>query len=175
MQIKEIKFLHEVEDVNNDNLDVGVTFDNGSSYTILVCTPNDFLQEMEEEKTNFVEPGVPVIVVKQLTEEIVTEAIQAYFKWDADGYWLKLCQFGDHIDISVLNKLDSQKRELDNLIYGEGFYYSFRSYLYFNVYPGDRVLFGPMVFLTLVTLVSYCILKPGLLDFIRVLFQNITI
>ena len=43
-------------------------------------------------------PNIPEIIVK--------EAIQAYAK--NDGYWLKLCQFGDDIDISVLNKLEKQ-------------------------------------------------------------------
>ena len=28
-----------------------------------------------------------------------------------DGYWLKLCQFGDDIDISVLNKLEEEDRK----------------------------------------------------------------
>lgn len=35
--------------------------------------------------------------------------IQAYA--ENDGYWLKLCQFGDDIDISVLNKLEEEHRK----------------------------------------------------------------
>ena len=51
----------------------------------------------------------PKIIVKKLTEQIVREAIQAYA--ENDGYWLKLCQFGDDIDISVLNKLEEEDRK----------------------------------------------------------------
>lgn len=47
--------------------------------------------------------------MKKLTEQIVTEAIQAYAENYA--YWLKLCQFGDDIDISVLNKLEEEHRK----------------------------------------------------------------
>lgn len=41
---------------------------------------------MEEEKTNFVEPGAPTIIVKELTNEIITEAVEAYLRLDDDGY-----------------------------------------------------------------------------------------
>ena len=46
-------------------------------------------------------PNIPEIIVR--------EAIQAYAK--NDGCWLKLCQFGDDIDISVLNKLEAEHRK----------------------------------------------------------------
>ena len=70
MQIKEIQFLDEVKDVKNYNIDVGIVFKDNYSYTIIVRTPQNLLQEMEEEKTNFVEPGAPTIIVKKLTDEI---------------------------------------------------------------------------------------------------------
>jgi hypothetical protein len=40
-----------------------------------------------------------VIVVKKLTKEILSEAIEAYA--EDQGYWLKLCQFGDFLDIAI--------------------------------------------------------------------------
>jgi hypothetical protein len=64
---------------------------------------------MLQEKANFIEPGTPMIVVRKLTKKIVTEAIKAYS--EGEGYWLKLCQFGDELYISVLNKLDAEYRE----------------------------------------------------------------
>ena len=64
---------------------------------------------MVQEKINFIRPDIPKIIVKKLTEQIVREAIQAYA--ENDGYWLKLCQFGDDIDISVLNKLEAEHRK----------------------------------------------------------------
>ena len=47
--------------------------------------------------------------MKKLTKEIVTEAIQAYA--ENDGYWLKLHQFADDIDISVLHQLEAEDRK----------------------------------------------------------------
>ena len=89
MQIKEIIFLNKIEDLNNDNIDIGVIFDDNHSYVIIVRTPKNLLQEMEEEKTNFIEPGTPSMIVKKLTKEIITEAIEAYLKLDDGGYWVR--------------------------------------------------------------------------------------
>ena len=163
MQIKKIQFLDEVEDVNNDNIDVGVVFEDNHSYTILVRTPQNLLQEMKEEKTNFVEPNAPTIIVKKLTYEIVAEAVEAYLKLDDDGYWLKLCQFGDNIDISVFNKLDSQQRKLDSFIYGKRFDHAFQRYLNFSL--EDIAFFETMLFLTILTLIVYYFLKPESFEF----------
>ncbi len=69
---------------------------------------------MEEEKTNFVRSGATTMIVKKLTNEIITETVEVYLKLEDDGYWLKLCQFSDNIDISVFNKLDSQQRKQGN-------------------------------------------------------------
>ena len=100
---------------------------------------------MEEEKTNFVRSCATTMIVKKLTNEIITEAVEAYLKLDDGGYWLKLCQFGDNIDISVFNKLDSQQRKLDNLIYGKLFNYSFQKYSNFSL--EDIAFFETMYFL----------------------------
>ena len=112
MRIKKISFIDEVRDEYNDSIDVGVEFEDGYSYTIVVRTPDDLVEEMLQEKTNFLQPGTPMIVVKKLTKEIVTEAIKAYA--EGEGYWLKLCQFGDELDIAILNKLDAEYREESN-------------------------------------------------------------
>jgi hypothetical protein len=109
MRIKKIRFIDEVKDQLNDSIDVGIEFEDGSSYTIIVRTPDNLVEEMLQESTNFIKPGTPVIVVKQLTKKTVNEAIKAYA--EDEGYWLKLCQFGDDIDISVLNKLEEEHRK----------------------------------------------------------------
>lgn len=109
MLIKRITFIDEIKDVVNDNIDVGVEFEAGYSYTIVVGTPRDLLEKMDQEKTNFIRPGTPRIIVKKLTKEIVTEAIQAYAA--NDGYWLKLHQFANDVDISILNKLEAEHRK----------------------------------------------------------------
>ncbi|MFT6843773.1 MAG: hypothetical protein ACJASR_002557 [Psychroserpens sp.] len=107
--IKDIRLLNETKDEFKGNVDVAVEFKDGYSYVICVSTPAKLLEEMEIEKSNFVPPDSPRIIVKKLSKEIITEAIQAYAQ--NDGYWLKLCQFGDEIDISVFNKLEAQHRE----------------------------------------------------------------
>jgi len=109
MRIKKINFIDEVRDEFNDSIDVGVEFEDGYSYTIVVRTPDDLVEEMLQEKTNFLQTGTPTIVVKKLTKEIVTEAIKAYA--EGEGYWLKLCQFGDELDIAIFNKLEAEHRK----------------------------------------------------------------
>ena len=106
MRIKKISFIDEVENEYSNSIDVRVEFEDGYSYTIVVRTPDDLVQEMLQEKTNFIEPASSTIIVKRLTKEIITEAIKTYAK--DEGYWLKLCQFGDELDISVFNKLEAQ-------------------------------------------------------------------
>ena len=109
MKIKRIEFAHEITDPYIDNLNIFVENEDDYTYTIVVSTPDDLLDQMEQEKINFIMPDTPKIIVKKLTEQIVIEAIQAYA--ENDGYWLKLCQFGDDIDISVLNKLEAEHRK----------------------------------------------------------------
>ena len=109
MKIKRIEFAHEIRDPYMDNVDVFVENEDGYTYTIVVSTPGDLVDQMEQEKTNFIIPDTPKIIVKKLTEQIVREAIQAYA--ENDGYWLKLCQFGDDIDISILNKMEAEHRK----------------------------------------------------------------
>jgi len=108
MKIKRIEFLHEITDIENESVDVAIEDENGNTYTMDVSTPGDLQDAMEQEKTNFITPGAPKIIVKKLTKEIVTEAIQAYA--EDNGYWLKLYQFADEIDISILNKLEAEHR-----------------------------------------------------------------
>jgi hypothetical protein len=116
MKIKRIEFAHEIRDPYMDHVDVFVENEDGYTYTIVVTTPGDLVDQMEQEKINFIIPDTPKIIVKKLTEQIVREAVQAYA--ENDGYWLKLCQFGDDIDISILNKMEAEHREelkLDDL------------------------------------------------------------
>lgn len=158
MRIKKIRFIDEVKDQLNDSIDVGIEFEDGSSYTIIVRTPDDLVEEMLQEGTNFIKPGTPVIVVKQLTKKTVNEAIKAYA--EDEGYWLKLCQFGDELDISVFNKLEVQHRELKGL---DRLFYYIQKYL--NIPSDNRILIGPIFFFILVSLIAYYFFKLGLLDF----------
>ena len=69
MKIKRIEFMEDVRDVSNDNIDVLVEKEDGFSYIVTVGTPQDLLEEMSQEKTNFIRPGTPMIIVKKLTKE----------------------------------------------------------------------------------------------------------
>lgn len=109
MKIKRIEFLEDVKDASNDNIDVLVEKVDGSIFIVTVCTPQDFLEQMSQEKMNFIRPGLPMIIVKKLTKEIVKEAIGAY--GEGDGYWLKLYHFADSVEIHVLNKLEAEYRK----------------------------------------------------------------
>lgn len=109
MKIKQIQFIDEIRDPYRDNVDVLVENEDGYKYMIVACTPGDLLKQMEENKLNFIMPHTPRIIVKKLTEQIVREAIEVYA--ENDGYWLKLCEFGDDIDISVLNKMEEEDRK----------------------------------------------------------------
>jgi hypothetical protein len=163
--IKDIRLLNEIRDEFKGEVDVAVEFEDGCSYVIAVSTPADLLEEMEIEKSNFVPPYSPRIIVKKLSKEIITEAIQAYAQ--NGGYWLKLCQFGHKLDISVFDKLEAQQhwKELELFEVGglDRLFYYIQKYL--KVPSNNRVLIEPMFFLIFGSLIVYGLLKSELLDF----------
>jgi hypothetical protein len=61
---------------------------------------------MDDQKSNFFEPGGPGIVVREFTEEIITEVLEAYAV--DNGFWLKLDHFARQIDISVFDELKAK-------------------------------------------------------------------
>ena len=100
--------LSQIEDVYNSNIEVFVTLQDGFSLTIIVGTPKNLQSLMEEKKVNFYGPGLPWIIVRKLTIEIIEEAIYAYMEAHPDAYWLKLFHFATNIDIAVFNQLQAQ-------------------------------------------------------------------
>lgn len=108
-----------MDDIENDNIDVFVELEDGLdyNYTVVVATAKNIEFLMDKENLNYFSPGYPFIRVKKLTEEIVLEAVKAYA--ENNGYWLKLCQFGDCLDIASLNKLDSESYQEWKRIYQE--------------------------------------------------------
>ena len=54
MKIKRIEFAHEIRDPYMDNVDVFVENEDGYTYTIVVSTPGDLVDQMEQEKINFI-------------------------------------------------------------------------------------------------------------------------
>ena len=64
---------------------------------------------MEKDKINFYGSGLPWVMVRKLTKEIIQEAIKAYMDDKPEGYWLKLYHFATNIDITVFNQIQAQK------------------------------------------------------------------
>jgi len=106
MLIKNIRIVDEIIDIENDNIDVFVDSEDGYTYTVSITTIKNLLQRMDQEKSNFSRPSELVIVVRKLTKEIITEAIEAYA--EDNGFWLKLHQFASDIDISIFNQLQAK-------------------------------------------------------------------
>jgi hypothetical protein len=81
---------------------------------VVVGTPKNLLSLMNNEKSDFLSPGDPVIVVKQFTKEIIEKTIQAYAADDA--YWLKF--YASDINVKILDAIKIDKGEeaiLENL------------------------------------------------------------
>ena len=90
MRVESINFLDPIEDIDDIfdyNMDVSVNLENGRNYGVVGGTPKNLLRLMENEKSNFLSPGDPIVIVKKMTKKVVEEAIQAYA--DDDAYSLK--------------------------------------------------------------------------------------
>ena len=120
MLIKSISFptyLEDITDIENSNIDVFVELEDAYTYTVVVATAKNIESLMDKERMNYFEPGYPFIIVKKLTKEIISEAIEAYASDEA--YWLKLYHFAGKIDTAVFNRLQAEHtqylKELDEL------------------------------------------------------------
>ena len=120
MLIKSISFptyLEDITDIENSNIDVFVELEDGYTYTVVVATAKNIESLMDKERMNYFEPGYPFIIVKKLTKEIISEAIEAYASDDA--YWLKLYHFAGKINKTIFNTLQVEHteylKELDEL------------------------------------------------------------
>jgi hypothetical protein len=119
MKVESITFLSDltdVQDIFDDNVDVSVKLDDGHKYVLVVATQKNLLTLMNNEKSDFLSPGDPMIIVRKLTKEVVEDAIQAYA--EDDGYYLKF--YAANLDIKTLNVLKDRKvarsKLLDDLL-----------------------------------------------------------
>jgi hypothetical protein len=81
MKVESITFLSDlkdVEDIFDNNIDVAVKLDDGHEYIVVVATQKNLLTLMNNEKSDFLSPGDPMIIVRKLIKEVVEEAIQVY-------------------------------------------------------------------------------------------------
>ena len=80
MLIKNIRIIDQITDIENDSIDVFVDSEDGYTYTVSIATIKNLLQRMDQEKSNFSRPSELVIVVRKITKEIITDAIEAFAK-----------------------------------------------------------------------------------------------
>ena len=114
MLIKNIRIIDQITDIENDSIDIFVDSEDGYTYTVSIATIKNLLQRMDQEKSNFSRPSELVIVVRKITKEIITDAIEAFDKDNA--FWLKLHQFASDIDISVFDQLQAKHIKESNEI-----------------------------------------------------------
>lgn len=115
MKVESITFLSDltdVQDIFDDNVDVSVKLDDGHKYVLVVATQKNLLTLMNNEKSDFLSPGDPMIIVRKLTKEVVEDAIQAYA--EDDGYYLKF--YAADLDIKTLNVLKDRKVARNKLL-----------------------------------------------------------
>ena len=109
--------LEDSMNIENSNIDIFVELENTYKYTVVVATAKNIESLMDKERMNYFEPGYPFIIVKKLTKEIISEAIQTYAS--DETYWLKLYHFAGKGDTAIFNKLQAEHmeylKELDEL------------------------------------------------------------
>ena len=119
MKVESITFLSDLKDVKDifdDNMDVSVKLENGRNYVLVVGTPKNLLRLMENEKSDFLSPGDPIIIVKKMTKEVIEQAIKAYAEDSA--YYLKF--YSAALDTKTLDILKdrsiARSKLLDDLL-----------------------------------------------------------
>ena len=116
MLVKNITFVSDLQDIVNiedENIDVFVELENNYIYTLVVATARNIEFLMDKNRMNYFEAGHPFIIVKKLTKEIVTQAIEEYAS--DTGYWLKLYHFAGEISSDVFDKLEDEQIKLNQL------------------------------------------------------------
>ena len=116
VKIKKIEYLVAPKDLLNDAVDVLVDLEDDSDefgYVVEVTTPQFLLTIMEKEKSAFLSPDYPCIIVSKLTDDIIRAAIESFINpqdsidSDDEVRWLKLYH--------VIPKLTIQ--EIDEILY----------------------------------------------------------
>jgi hypothetical protein len=115
MKVESITFLSDLKDIKDifdDNMDVSVNLENGRNYVLVVGTPKNLLRLMENEKSDFLSPGDPIVIVKKMTKEVIEQAIKAYAENDA--YYLKF--YSAELDTKTLDILKDRSIARDKLL-----------------------------------------------------------
>ena len=106
-QVKSFRFMGGVPtDIYNGIVDVFVTLEGDDfEYWVEIATAQALSSHMEKNKENFIEPGYPCIIVRDIREALKAFAV--------DKVWLKLYHLTVDWNINDLNTiLDRQKKRL---------------------------------------------------------------
>ena len=119
-RIKEISYLIPPRDIFNDALDVFVTLDDdycseNFRYFVEITTPTFLSTLMEKEKTTFLSPDYPCLIVSRLTDDVIRAAIESFINSD-DGvfdelYWLKLYHVMPKLTIEEIDDILNRKKQ----------------------------------------------------------------
>jgi hypothetical protein len=121
VKIKKIEYLIPPRDILNDALDVFVTLEDdyctdGFCYFVEVTTPQFLSTIMEKEKSAFLSPDYPCIIVSKLTDDIIRAAIESFINpkdSDDELRWLKLYHVIPKLTIQEIDKILYRKKQED--------------------------------------------------------------
>lgn len=120
VKIKKIEYLIAPKDVLNDAVDVLVDLEDDSDkfgYVVEITTPQFLLTIMEKEKSVFLSPDYPCIIVSKLTDDIIRAAIESFLNPQDLGniyeelYWLKLYYLIPSLEMEDVNELYDRKKQ----------------------------------------------------------------
>ena len=120
VKIKKIEYLVAPKDLLNDAVDVLVDLEDDSDefgYVVEVTTPQFLSTIMEKEKSAFLSPDYPCIIVSKLTDDIIRAAIESFINPQDSGniyeelYWLKLYHLIPSLEMEDVNELYDRKKQ----------------------------------------------------------------
>jgi hypothetical protein len=126
MKLKAINYLgplDKTEYISNANID-GLVILNDSycekysdfCYLVEVATPSNLSHLMEKWKLTYVPPMAPFIIVQQLTQEIIDEAIKAFVEEQDNAYWLKVYHLASVFRMQLFSaKTKKQKMMIEGI------------------------------------------------------------
>ena len=103
--------LKTIDNVKNGNIEVPIILPDGYEICVSVATPQNLQSIMDANEVDFLEPEYIFIIVNELTEELITKAINNYMETDQSGYWLKLHHFNSEISKHVFDELQAKQIE----------------------------------------------------------------
>ena len=106
-----LKELKTIDNVKNGNIEVPIILPDGYQICVSVATPQNLQSIMDANAVDFLAPECIFIIVNELTEELITKAINNYMKTDPSGYWLKLHHFNSEISKHVFDELQAKQIE----------------------------------------------------------------